>query len=339
MRLARRMLLCTAVLVVLVGGHQPAGAGSSRPAPKPPQAYGFAAYEWHPANRLTTGQVRNRLQFLRRHGFKTVYLDVGPYIDVADLPDSEEKGRRIAELRRTLKRYVRYASAMKLAVHAVGGGPDWTGERRRYLGAMLVHLVADYNAAVTARERLAGVHLDIEPYAEPSFFHDVQASLTAYLETIQEIVLAYRQRAVGSANSRLELGFAIPFWFDAGPEAPGPVLFGEATKPAVHHLIDMIRDLPRAYLQVMAYRWLAAGTDGTIAHALAEFRYASAVRARSGLVVGQQYTNVRPSKITFHGRSRRTFMHQAAQVVKAFARYPQFRGLSVDDVDAYMAAR
>jgi hypothetical protein len=32
------------------------------------------------------------------------------------------------------------------------------------------------------------------------------------------------------------------------------------------------------------------------------------------------------------------FKRAAAEIALAFRRYPQFRGLSVDDVDSYMAA-
>jgi hypothetical protein len=42
---------------------------------------------------------------------------------------------------------------------------------------------------------------------------------------------------------------------------------------------------------------------------------------------------------TFYGLPRWVFRRAAAEITLAFRRSPQFRGLSVDDVDAYMAAR
>jgi hypothetical protein len=337
MRRARRVLLCSAVLVALLAGHQAASAHPRPPAKTLPQ-YGLAAYEWHAAGRLPVGEARERLGFLRDHGFRTVYLDFGEYLDVADQPESQQQQDRLAELRSSLRQYVADASDDGLSVHAVGGGPGWTDERLRYLGPMLVELVADYNADVDANERLGGVHFDIEPYAEPSFFDDLAASFTAYLQTVEDIVGTYRPLATQSANRDLQLGFAIPFWFDAGIGAPGPVRFNGRTKPAAYHVIDMVKDLRRAYLVVMSYRNFAKGADGSIFHAYKEFVYAALIRAKSGLVIGQQFTDVEPAKITFHGRSRQAFANAAEQIIRAYGHLPQFRGLSVDDLDAYMAA-
>ena len=88
----------------------------------------------------------------------------------------------------------------------------------------------------------------------------------------------------------------------------------------------------------MAYRDFTGTSDGSIAHARDEFRYAAATGARSGLVVGQQYGPAPGEEhITFNGQPRRDLL-RAAAITTAFRRYPQFRGLSVDDIDAYMAA-
>jgi len=203
---------------------------------------------------------------------------------------------------------------------------------------LLVRLVGRYNAGVGAKERLRGVQLDIEPYTDPSFFEDEQASFADYLATLNSIVRTYRSVRARHANRRLQLGFAIPFWFDAEGGPPGPVLFKGASKPVAWHIIDMVRSLRRAYLVVMSYRNFTDGPDGSIAHARSELEYARSIRARCGLVVGQQYGDVEPPYITFHGYSRRVFRKAADAITEAFRRYPQFRGLSVDDLDGYMAA-
>ena len=107
----------------------------------------------------------------------------------------------------------------------------------------------------------------------------------------------------------------------------------------MHHIIDMLADLPGAYLVVMAYRNFTRTSDGSIAHTRDEFRYAAMVGARSGLVVGQQYGPAPGEEhITFNGQPRWVFRRAAAEIALAFRRYPQFRGLSVDDLDAFMAA-
>ena len=225
-----------------------------------------------------------------------------------------------------------------MAVHGVGAGPRWTEPELRYLGPKLVRLVGQYNATASAAQRLKGVQLDIEPYVDPSFFDDEQSSLIAYLATIQDIVASYRQVRTRAVNRGLQLGVAIPFWFDGEGDAPGPVPFDGATKPAAFHLVDMFEDHSRAYVVVMAYRNFTAGEDGSIHHLQSELGYASSVGAECGIVVGQEYTEEEPPEVTFHGLSRGAFRTAAGEITAAYDHLAQFRGLSVNDVDAYMAA-
>jgi len=336
-RAATRVLVCAAALVALAGGGRWAAA-HPRDDDWPPRHHGLAAaYEWHDAGQLTRREARQRLWFLKRHRFETVYLDLGDYLDVADQPESPEQQARLRELRRHLRHFVADASRLGLAVHAVGGGPTWTEEPLRYLGSKLVEVVADYNAGVGPWERLDGVQLDIEPYALPGFFDDEEAALVAYVETLDGIVATWRRQAARFANHRLELGFAVPFWFDGRGGSPSPVPFKGATKPAIHHVIDLVEDFHRAYLVVMSYRNVAGGEDGSIAHARDEFAYARSVGADCGLLVAQQFGNVQPPEVTFHGLDRGDFERAAARIVEAFGRSPQFRGLAVDDLDGYRA--
>jgi hypothetical protein len=302
----------------------------------------MAVYEWHNAGDLSTAQVERRLRFLRANGFRTVYLEIGNYLEAAELPPEDEtRASQLRSVRRQIQRFVATAGSFGLSVQALGGGPTWTGELS-YLGRKLVGLVGGYNTKVGVRERLKGVQLDLEPYTLDGWLDDdvVEANLGEYLDTLQGIVDTYRSQLDRPGNHGLQLGVAIPFWLDARGDAPGPVDFHGATKPAAHHIIDMVSDLPGAYLVVMSYRNFTRTSDGSIAHARDEFRYAAMVGARSGLVVGQRYGQADPEEAhtTFYGQPRWVFRRAAAEITLAFRRYPQFRGLSVDDVDAFMAA-
>jgi hypothetical protein len=334
MRRAAGVLVLAAMLAA-GGGCLTAGAAAAAPLPAPRLV---GAYTWHQAGQLTTVQLRRRFGFLRANGFRTVYLEAGDWVDAADQPrTSVTRQGQLDTIRGRLRRYVAAASGYGLAVHAVGGGPSWTGDLG-YLGELLVRLVGGYNAGVAAGERLKGVHLDIEPYVEGGWHDDTNSSLRTYLTTIAGIVATYRRQLARPASRSLQLGLAIPFWFDGEGDAPGAVDFNGAVKPASRHLIDMLANLPGAYLVIMSYRNFTGWANGSIAHAANELWYAK-VKAKCGLVVGQQYGRVTPAFITFNGYRRAVFRRAAAQLTAAFRRYPQFRGISVDDVDAYLAAR
>jgi len=334
------VLACASVLLLVVGAH-PAAAASS-PA-EVLQQQGFAAFEWYPLSQANAKVSDQRLNTLRRDGFKTVYVDIGEYLEVADQPESRTQRTRLSQLNGDLRRLVSRASNLGLAVHAVAGGPNWTDASHRYLGPKLVKLVADYNTTAAADERLQGVQLDIEPYVDTSFWNDVDTSLKSYLWTLQTIVDTYKQARTQVGNSGLRLGFAIPFWFDGVPEAPavefGPTESTRTTKPAAFHLIDMLRQLPEAYILVMAYRNFTAGTDGSIEHVRSEFDYASQIGAACGIVVGQEFTKITPEKLSFWWTGRAAFRQAALEIAGAYGQLPQFRGLAVDDMNAYLAAR
>jgi hypothetical protein len=175
------------------------------------------------------------------------------------------------------------------------------------------------------------------PYVDPSFWDDVTVSLQAYLVTVRGIVDAYEQVRTWPGNEGLGLGFAIPFWFDGVPEAP-EVEFGEATQAAAFHLIDMLGELPEAYVLVMAYRNFASGPDGSIEHVRREFDYAGGSGAACGIVVGQELTEVTPEKLSFWWAGRAAFRQAAEELVDAYEARPQLRGISVDDRDAHQEA-
>jgi hypothetical protein len=329
-RALTRVLVAAAVVLVVVGANS--GVAAAAPLPS------LAVFEWYKLSQVNARVSESRLDALRTDGFRTVYANVGEYLEVADQPPSRTQRTRLNQLKSDLRRFVARASSLGFAVHAIGGGPTWTEEPLRYLGPKLVQLVADYNGTAALNERLQGVQLDIEPYVDPSFFDDVERSLQDYLTTLQSIVDTYEQVRTQAGNSGLRLGFAIPFWFDGVPEAP-PVEFGpeRKTAPAAFHLIDMLRALPDAYVLVMAYRNFTGGPDGSIEHVRREFDYASQAGAACGIVVGQEFGQVYPEKLSFWWVGRAAFRQAVEEIAAAYGSRPQFRGISVNDMPAYQA--
>jgi len=337
-RTTTTMLVCAAVLLVGLG----ASPGVAAAAPSPGallEPHGVAVFEWHRLSQVNARVSDQRLAALSAEGFKTVYADVGEYLEVADQPYSRTQQNRLGQLRSDLKLFVARAAKQGLAVHAVGGGPNWTDETHRYLGPFLLDLVADYNGGVLPNERLKGVQFDIEPYVEDSFWDNVELALQRYLVALRDIVAHYRDVRTREGNGGLRLGFAIPFWFDGNaPDVP-EVWFGDPTKlaGAAFHLIDLLHDLSDAYVLVMAYRNFTAGEDGSIAHVQDEVTYAT-TECLCGIVIGQEFAKVYPQKLSFWWKGRAAFWQAADELATTYGGGPSFRGLSVNDLSAYQAA-
>ena len=334
------VLVTTAVLLGVLGATPAARAATPCPTEGPQQR--DAVFEWHRLSEVNTTVTDQRLRDLQCGGFKTVYADISEYVEVAAQRPSRTQQARLLQLKGELKAFVSRATAGHgLGVHAVAGAPTWTEQTRRYLGPMTVDLVAAYNND-PANEKLQGVQVDIEPYLERSWSRNVTASLQAYLTTIRDIVGRYRTVREQPDNKGLQLGVAIPFWYEGAPDAP-PVLFGSEKKYAAFHLIDMLRADPQAYLLVMAYRNFAShrdpiiNADGSIALVSGEFDYASTSAAACGIVIGQEFGLVDPKKISFGWVGRAAFRQAASELVAAYGGRPQFRGLSVNDLGSYEA--
>jgi hypothetical protein len=105
----------------------------------------------------------------------------------------------------------------------------------------------------------------------------------------------------------------------------------------------MLRAEPQAYLLVMAYRNFAShpdpiiNADGSIALVRGEFDYARTSGAICGIVIGQEFGEVYPQKVSFWWRGRAAFRQAAGELTQTYGSKPQFRGLSVNDLDSYEA--
>jgi hypothetical protein len=198
MRRATGVLVLAALLAV-AGGSLAAGTADASARRREQPHRTMAAYEWHNPGDLPIAEVRRRLRFLRQHGFTTVYLELGSYLDAADQPESRARQQRLSQIRRQIRRFVATAGGLGLAVHGLGGGPDWIGERS-YLGQLLVRLVGRYNAGVTPGERLQGVQLDIEPYVVEGFLQRGEEGFVEYLDALRGIVRAFERIHFQHAN-------------------------------------------------------------------------------------------------------------------------------------------
>ncbi len=336
------VLVTAAVLLVLVGATP--GAATVEPSlPEIMQQHDLAVFEWQRLSEVNFKVTDARLSALQKDGFKTIYVDISEYVEAAAQQAPLDK------LNAELKRFVARATDHQLAVHAVAGEPNWTDQALRYLGPKVVDLVVAYNNPnnTLAKEKLQGIQIDIEPYVDPAWWTNVKASLQAYLSTIQAIVDRYNQvvpQVVPPDPTRLQLGVAIPFWYDGTPDVPA-VQFGKSSKPApaAFHLIDMLGTNSRAYILVMAYRNFAShqdrtvNADGSIALVSGEFDYARKSRATCGIVIGQEFGLVEPKKVSFGWVGHAAFRQAASELVAAYGGRSQFRGLSVNDLNSYEA--
>jgi hypothetical protein len=335
--MARRVVVLHIALILMTSVVVTAVMVSRNTEGASPAPYRLAAYEWRGAGLLTSDQIVQQLQELRAEGFRTIYLNVTEYADVFELADGNERQKLLEAFFANVQRYCRIASSLDIEVHALAGDERWSEPSHRYLTSALIGFVEDYNStAGSVDERLSGLQFDIEPYSRPDFAESQQRLMTEYLATVQLIVEEFRRR---QTMRGLRLGLTVPFWLDGDNGHARRMSYRGAAKFPTFHVIDLLSALEGAYLILMDYRDYASGPDGAIEHARGEFSYASQVQSSLEIVVGQEFTDVQPAKITHHGQSRARFRGELTKLADAFGASRSFGGFSVNDVEAYVSSR
>lgn len=188
-----------------------------------------------------------------------------------------------------------------IAVEALGGEKRWATTQRRDM-VRFVRSAARYQRRAPAGARLAGVHVDVEPYGLRSWDRDQAAVAASLMRALGEA-----RRAAGP----LPLSADIPSWFDSIATA------GDGS-------------LARAIIRrtdattVMAYR--DSGPE-VIEQARREVRIASALGRQ--VAVGVETAEVRPRLVTFFEEGRLALVRALAQVDSEFGRRSGFAGTAV----------
>jgi hypothetical protein len=207
-----------------------------------------------------------------------------------------------------LRDLVERATTAGVRVDALGGDPTWVDNQS--------WVVENWLEPALATGLFTGVHVDIEPYALPTWQTRRATVVKKWLATLDTL---------RAATGAVPLEADIPFWLDTVPAA-GSTLDREVIRRT-------------AGVTVMAYRNTAAGADGTIALS------AKAIRAGEDLGVpvriGQEtaYLGDGPTEVkqTFFGQTVTQMDSQLTLVTAAYDASPAFAGLAVHHAASYAA--
>lgn len=278
----RRLTLLVASTAALTTLALPGSAAA-----EPPPELGAEAlwvWSWEGSAALT--------DFVVADGFDRVYLyaqgGFGPHVRAA-----------IADL-----------GAAGIAVEALGGEQRWATTDR---GGMLafVRSARRYQRGAAPGARLAGIHVDVEPYGLPAWDRRRHRSKRSYVASL---------RAARRAAGPLPLAADIPFWFD------GTRLGGRSLAEATIAATDSVT--------IMAYRDSA---DEVIDVARREVRIAGERGKRA--TVGVETGDYDPPSITFFQEGRAALALALAAVDARLDARPGFGGTAVHHYGSLAALR
>jgi hypothetical protein len=233
---------------------------------------------WHSPQRMAS--------YAKANGFDRVYLESEGVF-----------GKRVTATIRDLR-------ARGIAVEALGGEDGWALHPAGMLS--FINATRAYQRSAPAGRRLAGIHVDVEPYGLRSWSNHRARTKAGFLRS-----LAKAHRAAGP----LPLTADVPFWFDAVSARSGS---STSMATAVIRRTDATT--------IMAYRDTASGVFDA---ARAEVKLAAAQGKRAA--VGVETNPVHPSSVSFHDRGRAALDRALAKLSMRFAPKPGFGGLAVED--------
>jgi hypothetical protein len=228
-----------------------------------------------------------------------------------------------------LKAFIRKAHAKGIKVEALDGYPEFAQKPYHFIPLAIVDAIIDYNNRAEPEERFDGVHFDNEPYLIIGW-HDKNRR-EQILKEFLELNIECQRRI--HANSDMEFGVDIPFWWNAKDPttdgAIGDVTFNGERKPAVYFCIDFLDNIG-----IMNYRDTTYGVDGIIAHADPILQYAERA-GKDRVYVGLEVFRYMPTEIWFPLGLPREAFHSALQTnankFSYLSRINGFRTQLIDD--------
>ncbi len=245
------------------------------------------------------------LDDLRSQGVTTLYLYADSY--KGRLPIVEEPGK--------LQGLIERMHGRGFKVEALLGSlylntPRYVLPEKAKAAREMVQRVVDFNLKAPSRSRFDAIHLDIEPYTLAAWEKNSNRIACLFLERSREwVVMAKR--------AQLEVGAAIPFWYDG---------LKVEWQGQLRPLNEFVQDL-YDYVALMDYRNHAEGEDGILFHARQELAYAS--RTGKGVVIGLETGPAEPEKLTFQHLGFEILSREMAIVERICREEQSYRGIAI----------
>ncbi|MBX4201714.1 hypothetical protein KW803_02370 [Candidatus Saccharibacteria bacterium] len=301
-----------------------------------PAKANVAVWDWTNPSSRSAEDLKQLDNFYYLHQIDIVYLDIGSYYEINKSGDKQKQ----QQLENSITQYIKAVRNHGVRVFAAGGDTDWSKPGLRQIPLAIQDYVYAYNAR-HPNARLSGMEFDIESYNQEGFpqSSDTEKSivLNELLDTVSQIAQKHKAYTQDKKHKPLEIGFAVPYWFDNENGNIPVITRNGKTGPTLYHLVDNLNQLSAANITVMAYRNAASGNDGSIFHSRLEVQYAQSKASNVKVMIGQEVNDVEPAKITFFGTSMSELSAQARIINDEFKSYRSYGGIAINDLKGLQA--
>lgn len=208
--------------------------------------------------------------------------------------------------------FIDKANQNKIEVYALGGSKSWVFDDKK-----VEKFLAWVEQFQQQHGKLAGIHIDIEPYLLDQWKLDQEAVVLAYFDAMSTI-------QAFTENQNLTFEADMPFWFNkiSYDNSYGKGIVSE-------WVIDLADNTT-----LMAYRNKADGRNGIIRLVEDELVYAEAKRKQITIAV-ETYPSKEGKHISFAGKSKEQFTKVLQQVIDYYEKNDALSGIAVHHLDSW----
>jgi hypothetical protein len=141
------------------------------------------------------------------------------------------------------------------------------------------------------------------------------------------------------SSSTLRFSVVVPDFYDSKDALTPEFSYNGNKDYTFGHLLSILDKRPGSSIVIMSYRNFADSDDGTIGISKNEMQTANSGAYNTKIIIAQETGDVPPPYITFHGTSKEYFKEQIGKINSAFNSYPNFGGIAVHYVNAFLALK
>lgn len=285
---------------------------------------------WTPTLQMTPAYMESVISEAAEHGINTIYVSIDSYLDIFTMAKGPTREAQKQKFENVLENFIKIAAQKGVAVDAEAGWSNWAEEGNEYKGLAIANFVKNFNETKTHKFR--GFQYDVEPYLLEEFKQDPGAVLKNFVTLIDKT-----ERFLG--GSSLTFSVVIPDFYDENDKMTPPFEYAGKKASALKHLLNILDRREGSSIVIMSYRAFAAGHDGSIEVSENELRTADRGGHRTKIIIAQETGDVPPPYITFHRTSKKYLSEQIDRINAAFHSSPNFGGVAIHYINAFLALK
>lgn len=287
----------------------------------------YGTWIWTPIMQMTPEYVETVLAGAEADGINTTYVSIDSYLDIFVMPKGEEREKQKEVFSGILEDFIIRANLRGIVVDAEAGWQNWAEEGNTYKAFAIVNYVKDFNA--NHENKFRGFQYDVEPYMLDSYAENKGAVLKNFVKLVDETEYFL------TSNS-LRFSVVIPDFYDEKDNFTPRFSYNGKRNYVFNHLLEILDRRPDSSIILMSYRNFADGEDGAIEVSNNEMQTASRGAYKTKIIIAQETGDVPPPYITFYDTPKTYFNWQIKKISTAFKSHPNFGGIAVHYVNAFL---